>query len=134
MQRFKNILCVVNTDVRNNVAVEHVAKLAEKNQVGLTVVEVINEIPPNTTLFERTMSPIDLQAEMIAEHQNLIQELISPWKQNIEIKIKVLTGILFLEVIHEVLRNGHDLVFKMAESGVLQNRLFGSDDMHLLRK
>ena len=125
MQRFKNILCVVNTDVRNNVAVEHAAKLAEKNQVGLTVVEVINEIYPNTTLYERTMSPIDLQAEMIAEHQNLLQELISPWKQNIEIKIKVLTGILFLEVIHEVLRNGHDLVFKMAESGVLQNRLYG---------
>ena len=134
MQRFKNILCVVNTDVQNNVAVEHAARLAEKNQVGLTVVEVIDEIVPNTTLFERTMSPIDLQAEMIAEHQNRLQELISPWKQNIEIKIKVLTGILFLEVIHEVLRNGHDLVFKTAESSVLLNRLFGSDDMHLLRK
>ena len=134
MERFKNILCVVNTDMQNNVAMEHATKLAEKNQVGLTVVEVIDEIAPNTTLYERTMSPIDLQAEMIAEHQNLLQELVSPWKQNIEIKIKVLTGILFLEVIHEVIRNGHDLVFKTAESGVLLNRVFGSDDMHLLRK
>ena len=69
MQRFKNILCVVNTDMQNNVAIEHVAKLAEKNQVGLTVVEVIDEIVPNTTLYERTMSPVDLQAEMIAEHE-----------------------------------------------------------------
>jgi len=134
MKRFKNILCVVNTDVENNVAIEHAAKLAEKNQVGLTVVEVIDEIVPNTTLYERTMSPVDLQAQMIAEHQDRLQELISPWNKNIEIKTKVLTGILFLEVIHEVLRNGHDLVFKTAESGVLLNRVFGSDDMHLLRK
>jgi nucleotide-binding universal stress UspA family protein len=134
MKRFKNILCVVNTDVENNVAIEHAAKLAEKNQVGLTVVEVIDEIVPNTSLYESTMSPVDLQAQMIAEHQDRLQELISPWNKNIEIKTKVLTGILFLEVIHEVLRNGHDLVFKTAQSGVLLNRVFGSDDMHLLRK
>ncbi|MCG6938937.1 MAG: universal stress protein [Gammaproteobacteria bacterium] len=134
MQRFKNILCVVNTDMQNNVAVEHAVKLAEKNQVGLTVVEVIDKIVPNTTLYERIMSPVDLQAEMISEHQNRLQELISPWEKNIEIKTRVLTGILFLEVIHEVLRNGHDLLFKTADSGVLLNRVFGSDDMHLLRK
>ena len=134
MKRFKNILCVVNTDLQNNVAMEHAAKLAEKNQVGLTVVEVIDEVVPNTTLYERTMSPVDLQAQMIAEHQGRLQELISPWNINIKIETKVLTGILFLEVIHEVLRNGHDLVFKTAESGVLLNRVFGSDDMHLLRK
>ena len=134
MQRFKNILCVVNTDMQNNVAVEHAVKLAVKNQVGLTVVEVIDKIVPNTTLYERIMSPVDLQAEMISEHQNRLQELISPWEKNIEIKTRVLTGILFLEVIHEVLRNGHDLLFKTADSGVLLNRVFGSDDMHLLRK
>ena len=134
MQRFKNILCVVNTDMQNNVAVEHAVKLAEKNQVGLTVVEVIDKIVPNTTLYERIMSPVDLEAEMISEHQNRLQELISPWEKNIEIKTRVLTGILFLEVIHEVLRNGHDLLFKTADSGVLLNRVFGSDDMHLLRK
>ena len=134
MKRFKNILCIVNTDTQDNVAMEHAVKLAEKNQASLTVVEVIDEIPPDTTLFERTMSPIDLQAEIIAEHQNRLQELVSPWSQKIEIKTKVLTGILFLEVIYEVLRNGQDLVFKTAESGVLLNRVFGSDDMHLLRK
>jgi len=134
MKRFKNILCIVNTDTQDNVAMEHAVKLAEKNQASLTVVEVIDEIPPDTTLFERTMSSIDLQAEIIAEHQNRLQELVSPWSQKSEIKTKVLTGILFLEVIYEVLRNGQDLVFKTAESGVLLNRVFGSDDMHLLRK
>lgn len=134
MKRFKNILCIVNTDMQDTIAVEHAVKLAEKNQASLTVVEVIDEIPPNTTLFERTLLSIDLQAEIIAEHQNRLQALVSPLGHKIEIKIKVLTGILFLEVIYDVLRNGHDLVFKTAESGVFLNRVFGSDDMHLLRK
>jgi nucleotide-binding universal stress UspA family protein len=111
MKRFKNILCIVNTDTQDTTAVGHAVKLAERNQASLTVVEVIDEVPPNTTLFERTMSSIDLQAEMIAEHQNRLQTLVSPYCQKFDIKTKVLTGILFLEVIYEILRNEHDLVF-----------------------
>jgi len=134
MKRFKNILCIVNTDMQDTIAVEHAVKLAKRNQASLTVVEVIDEVPPNTTLFERTMSSIDLQAEIIAEHQNRLKALILPYGQKIDIKTKVLTGILFLEIIYDVLRNEHDLVFKTTDSGVLLNRVFGSDDMHLLRK
>ena len=134
MQRFKNILCVVNTELNDTSALEHAAKLAANNQASLTVVEVIDEIPPNTTLFERTLSPVDLQKKIVIEHQKKLEEMVSPWSNKIEIKSKLLTGTLFLEVIYEVLRNQHDLVFKMAENGGLLNRVFGSDDMHLLRK
>ena len=134
MQRFKNIICVVNTELNDISALEHAAKLAANNQAILTVVEVIDEIPPNTTLLERTLSPVDLQEKIVIEHQKKLEEMVSPWRNKIGIKFKVLAGILFLEVIYEVLRNGHDLVFKMAESGGLLNRVFGSDDMHLLRK
>jgi len=134
MNRFKNILCVVNTELKDNSALEHATKLAEKNQASLTVIEVIDELVPMTTLYERTLSSVDLQAQMVMEHQKRLDDLISPWSGKIEIQSKVLTGILFLEIIYEVLRNGHDLVFKVAESGVLVNRVFGSEDMHLLRK
>jgi len=134
MQRFKNILCVVNTELNDDTVLEHAVKLAVNNNAQLTVVEVIDEIPPNTTLLERTLSPIDLQEQMIAAHQKRLQDLVSCWSHKIEIQFKVLTGILFLEVIHEVLRNGRDLVFKTADRGMLLDRVFGSDDMHLLRK
>lgn len=134
MQRFKNILCVVNTELNDTSALEHAAKLAANNQASLTVVEVIDEIPPNTTLFERTLSPVDLQKKIVIEHQKKLEEMVSPWSKKIEIKSKLLTGTLFLEVIYEVLRKEHDLVFKMAENGGLLNHMFGSDDMHLLRK
>ena len=134
MQRFKNILCVVNTDRNDTSALEHAAKLAINNQASLTVVAVIDEIPPNTKLFERTMSPVDVQIMIVAEHHKKLEEMISSFSKKIKINSKVLTGISFLEVIYEVLRNRHDLVFKTAESGGLLDRVFGSDDMHLLRK
>ena len=134
MKRFKNILCVVSAELKQNVALEHAVKLAENNQASLTVVEVIDEIPANTKLLERVMSPVNLQAKMVAEHENKLEKLIAPWSTKIKIKHKVLSGISFLEIIYEVLRNEHDLVFKMAESGGILNRMFGSDDMHLLRK
>jgi len=60
--------------------------------------------------------------------------MILPWSKNIEVTSKVLTGILFLEVIYEILRNDHDLVFKLVESRGLLDRIFGSDDMHILRE
>jgi len=52
MKRFKNILCVVNTDYKHDSAMEHAVKLAEKNQACLTVVNVIDDVPPYTKLHE----------------------------------------------------------------------------------
>jgi len=134
VQRFKNILCVVNTKQNDTSALEHAVKLAASNQASLTVVEVIDEIPPNTKLFDRALSLGDLQVKIVAGYKNKLEDLISPWINKIEIKSKVLTGISFLEIIHEVLREGHDLVFKMTESCGVLGRVFCSDDMHLLRK
>ncbi len=45
-----------------------------------------------------------------------------------------LEGIPFLAIIHQVQSAGHDLVIKAAEDPDWSDRLFGSDDMHLLRK
>jgi len=46
-----------------------------------------------------------------------------------------LTGTPFIEVIRAVQRNGYDLLMKADRpSGGLAKRLFGSSDMHLLRK
>jgi len=42
--------------------------------------------------------------------------------------------VTFLEIIREVLRNGRDLVIKTPKTGDCLDRLFCSEDMHLLRK
>ncbi len=134
MQRFKNILCVTVPDSTNVTALERATALAENNQARLTVVEVIDKIPSGTRLFERVPSPEDLQASIVGEHRKKLEELVAPLNKNIGIQTRVLVGIPFLEIIREVLRNGRDLVIKTAESGGLLDRVFGSDDMHLLRK
>ena len=134
MKRFKDILCVVGPGPDGRGVLARALTLAVNNQARLTVVEVIDEMPPNTTLMERTLSPIDLQAKMIEEHQKRLQELVASLNSNIEIQTRILTGEPFWEIIRDVLRYRFDLVIKMAESGGLMDRVFGSDDMHLLRK
>ncbi len=76
----------------------------------------------------------DLQAAMVNAHTQGLETLVDPYRKRIEIQTKVLLGVPFLEIIREVLRNGHDLVIKIPETWDWLDRLFGSDDMHLLRK
>jgi len=134
MQRFKDILCVVAPGSEGGAALERAANLAGNNQARLTVVCVIDKIPPDTTLLERVFSPEDLQAKFVEEHRQGLEELVTQWRSDVGIQIKVLSGIPFLSIISEVLRNDRDLVIKTAEHGGLLDRVFGSDDMHLLRK
>jgi nucleotide-binding universal stress UspA family protein len=134
MQRFKDILFVTASDSDSGAALERTVALAKNNQARLTVITIIDEIPANTKLLERVLSPSDLQANLVAEYQKRLEELIAPWNRNIKIQIKVLIGIPFLKIIREVLGNGRDLVIKAAESSGLLDRVFASDDMHLLRK
>ncbi len=134
MQRFKNILCVATPDSDNEAALTRAVALANNNQASLTVAEIIDEIPPNTKLLDRILSPESLQAKMVAEHQKKLQELMALSTNDCKIQTIVRTGIPFLETIHEVLHHQRDLVIKTAESCGPLERVFGSDDMHLLRK
>ncbi len=134
MQRFKNILYVATPDSVSEAALKRATTLAKNNQAHLTVVEVIDKIPSNIKLPDGVPSPEEFQASSITEHSKRLQQLIAPWNKNIKIQTKVLVGIPFLEIIREVLRSGCDLMIKEAESGGLLDRVFGSDDMHLLRK
>lgn len=134
MQRFKDILCVATSGSIDHVALERAVALAENNQARLTVVEIIDELPRNTKLIAHAQSLEELQALIAAGHRQGLEKMVASWSRKIEIQTKVLIGIPFLKIIREVLCNGHDLVIKTAESGGLLDRVFGSDDMHLLRK
>lgn len=134
MQRFKNILCVTTSVDSNNLALTRAVALAKNNQAELKVVVVIDEVPPNTKLLERVLLPEDIQSKIIAKHEQGLQEAIAPHGEELTIQTKVLVGMPFLEIIREILRDNHDLVIKAAENGGILDRVFGSEDMHLLRK
>lgn len=134
MQAFKNILYVATPASTDHAAIERAVKLAENNQARLTVVEVIDQMPRLTRLIDQIQVLEDFKAKAVAKYQQRLEKLVAPWDKNKIIQTKILIGIPFVEIIRETLRNGHDLVIKTAESGGLMDRVFGSNDMYLLRE
>jgi len=134
MRRFKNILFVVEPGEACRPALARAVMLAENNQASLTVVDVATLITAGIGMPEGGPISADLQAAMVSAHAQGLESLIDPYRKRIEIQAKVLIGTPFLEIIREVLRNAHDLVIKIPEHQDWLDRLFGSDDMHLLRK
>lgn len=136
MKRFKNILYVNESTVDQASAVERAVTLAENNHADMTVVDVI----PTQVVMACCGLPsawgdaTELQTAIMADRRNFLESMLQPYKQRLNIRVDVLVGKTFLEVIRAVLKNAFDLVVKPAENPNWAHRLFGSDDMHLLRK
>jgi len=134
MKRFNDILCVVESSETDKPALERAVALAENNQASLTVVEVVERVTTGIGIPEGGPISADLQGAMVSAREQDLESLVDLYRARIGIKTRVLTGTLFLEIVREVLRSGHDLVIKIPETQDWLDRLFGSDDMHLLRK
>ena len=134
MKRFRNILFVHQLTVEDTPAFERAAVLAEENAARLKVIEVIEEVEPDIGAPVPVLSTEVLHNTLIEESREQMEELVAPRRRKIDIDIEVFTGTPFLEIIRAVLRNRHDLVIKAADKGGLVTRVFGSTDMHLLRK
>jgi nucleotide-binding universal stress UspA family protein len=134
MKRFKNILYVFEKSITQDTVIARAVSLAQNNQARLTVVDVVAEqtagirMPPGGPIAK------DITAAMVEKRREMLESLIAPYKGLLDISVEVFVGIKFLEVIRAVLQNDHDLVIKPAENPSWIERLFGSDDMHLLRK
>lgn len=134
MQRFKNILCVVGVIDAYRSALERAVALAENNQAHLTLIDVIT--PLTTDFGIPAAGPIsgELQEAVVKARQLKLESLLKPYQGRIDLTSKVILGTAFLEIIREVIRNKHDLVITAAEPQDWLDRLFSSEDMHLLRK
>lgn len=134
MNQFKHILYVSEPAVAQETAFARAVSLAVKNQAELTVIDVMPPPFISVDLSPEAPSGAELKANLVAERYNALQSLTEPYSQDNQITLTVVEGKCFLEVIRTVLRDGHDLVIKPAENPDFMERLFGSDDMHLLRK
>ena len=134
MKRFKDILCVVESEGVSEAALERAVTLAENNQASLTVVDVVPRVAAGIGMPEGGPVSADLQAVLVNSHKQQLETLVAPYAKRTRIETKVLVGTPFLQIIREVIRNGHDLVIKVPEQQDWLDRLFGSDDMHILRK
>lgn len=133
MTPIRDILCVV--DIRDDctAALNRAVTLAENNQASLTVVDVVDRLTAGIGMPEKGPISADLQSAVETRHAQELETLVVPFRKQIPIKTKILSGTRFLEIIRQVLSDGHDLVIKMPEKLQWLDRLFGSDDMNLMR-
>jgi nucleotide-binding universal stress UspA family protein len=114
MERFRNILCVIEVGIDNNTVIEQAIRLAENNQARLTLMSV----------------PLPATSDI----QQTLEKLASDYRQHIEIDVDASTETTYIEVIRKVLREEHDLVIKGPEIMNGSNHAFSEDDKQLLRK
>ena len=127
MQRFERILFVNDTGVNAEPAFRRAVRLAAANGAQLTVIDIGREFP-------RTMGNLQKAFNKVNEERLQTLSKIAA-ADGIELRMRMVTGIPFIEVIQEVSQGGHDLVIKSAEGrGGLSSMLFGSTDLNLLRK
>ena len=133
MKRFKNILLVADGEHWQDTALQRAVSLAEHNQADLTIICALN-FPRDSSLLDDSACGW-LKNAIIDDRLNQLEEITESGPEGVNIRGKVIEGRIFPEIIQEVLRSGYDLAMKCAEEdGSLKNRIFGSTDMHLLRK
>ncbi len=117
-------------------AVARAVSLAESNQAELTIVDVVaaqvvtagKGLPPGGPISPELLSAVK------NDRRAVLESLLQTASHHLDIRFDVLVGKTYLEVIRAVLANAYDLVIKPAENPTWAQRLFGSDDLHLLRK
>jgi universal stress protein E len=116
MQRFKNILLVINDEHNSQAALDQAIALSKRNQARLTVIDPIEDIPRDVGLVAGAETAANLQQQVLQEHSQYLEQYVAPIREeNIKLSTKVLSGAPFLDIIREVIRNEHDLVMITAE-------------------
>ena len=140
MKRFKNILLVIGPaadDVATVLpALSLALSLAGRNQARLTLISVVEELPPDLGLQGGGQAAEGLFERLMEDSCEQLRSRIEAIDTTgIEVDTRVVSGTPFLAIIRQVLRDRHDLVMVTTEgSDGLKARLFGNNTMHLMRK
>jgi nucleotide-binding universal stress UspA family protein len=134
MKRFKNILFIADREDGLQAGLERAASVARTNEARLTVMDITPDAGLADYFSQRYGG--DLNTQLREYRLQTLDALVRPYTDTGHaIYTTVATGTPFLEVVHAVQRNAHDLVIKVAQHDTgLAAALFGSTDMHLLRK
>lgn len=133
MDLFKNILYLSENTVAQEASIMRAVSLAKNNQANLTVIDVVPVAVGSFGMPRGGPMTNELQAAALNERRQYLEMLVEPHAKHMDIQLHVLAGRTFLEAIRFVLENNHDLLIKPAENPSFIERLFGSDDMQLLR-
>ncbi|MCU0894421.1 MAG: universal stress protein [Rhodospirillales bacterium] len=129
MKRFKNILVLLGGVSDKDPALLRAMALAASNQARLTLALCLEEFGDEPPADELRRSVVDgLRARLLAVADDLRH-------RGFRADAEIVFGRTFIQAIVRILRRQHDLVVKTARSQPLAGAaLFGSTDLHLLRK
>lgn len=136
MPKLKSVLLFFDPDIHSHTEVSCVEELANHSNIHVTVLCVVKNVPSNLAMAITQITPQEILHLMIKEHQEKADSLVRRLSDNnVKATSLVLVGTPFLEIIRQVLVEKHDLVMLMAEGKEsLEERIFGSTSMHLMRK
>ena len=137
MSDIRRILVVLAEGEQSLPALEHARMLAEHHEASLTIIDVKPYLETYTAALSDLMPEDELRALILKHRSDQLQRIVKrhEFRASQITGVKVLDGVPFIEIIREVLRNEHDLIVKVAEGETGPNeRIFGSTDMHLMRK
>jgi len=136
MKRFSNILLITGAADDTSVALDRAVTLAVNNQASLTLVGTVDLIPAELQMAVTAVTPEVLCDIAVTEKREKLDQIVETiTDEEIVVETKVLVGKPFVEIIRLVLANDYDLVIKCVEPVTTHKHvLFGSADMHLMRK
>jgi nucleotide-binding universal stress UspA family protein len=136
MRRFSNIRVISDSGSDNAALLKRAISLARDNQADLTVCAVVDAVTTESQMAATDITPAELCDIAVTESRDRLEEIVeNSVDGEFSVETAVLVGKPFIEVIRQVLRHNYDLVINRAEGATrLTGTLFGSTDMHLLRK
>ena len=134
MKQFEKILYLSQPGVDQALALSKAISLAKHHHGSLTLLEVVPQLKDKLNPLPRGVDLLALENQLIADRRAALTELVDAVAADIEVTIEVTIGKPFVEAIRQVLREQYDLLIKPVENPAWLSRIFGSDDMHLLRK
>ena len=133
MDPFQKLLVYTGTEHNQN-AISRAVALAMENHASVTLMEVIKPIPRALGLMSDVADPHEMESLLAEDHARKLREIADEYAATgVKIEILVKIGDPATEIIHEVLRQNHDLLIKTADGLSLSGRLFGSIARTLLR-
>lgn len=134
MKRFNNIVYVLGENTCElSSTFNRAVGLAKLNQANLTLLKVLPEMPAKIISRFIGSNEKELQQKLLAKERDKIQALVAMLDTTLNAKAELKTGKQYIETVRAVQANQYDLVIKEADDIDWFDRLFGSDDMHLLR-
>ena len=137
MLELNHILMVSLESDKEDALFDWTLELARQNHSKVTVLKVLPEVDEGLLAWFKNVDYEALIEKQITETRNTFQDWIVKAKNvGVSLETKVEFGKTFYQAIQVVLKHSVDLVVKPTDEEFcdLETHIFGSHDMHLLRK